>query len=61
MDNLSSVLITAEIDTHKKWDVEVVNIPGTDLIDKNDEFVHMLLHGKLAYLVGLTAHKVHWK
>ena len=61
MDNLNSVLITYKIDAHKKWDVEVVNIPGTDLIDKNHELVHMVLHGKLSNLVGLTAHEVDWE
>ena len=62
MDNLNSVLITSKIDAHKKWGVEVVNIPDTYLIVKNDdELVHMVLHGKLSNLVGLTAQEVDWK
>ncbi len=45
------VIITTAIDAHKGHAVAIINIPGAFPNTKNDEFVLMLLQGKLAELM----------
>ena len=44
------VIITTAIDTHKEHNVAIMDIPGT-FLNKEDEFVLILLQGKLAELM----------
>ena len=45
------LLITDAIDVHEVKDVAIIDIPGAFLQAKNDEFVVMLLQGKLAEMM----------
>ena len=45
------LLITAAIDGHEDRDVCIMDIPGAFLQAENDEFVLMLLRGKLAEMM----------
>ena len=47
----NGVIITMAIDANDGRDVAIMDIPGTFLNIKNDEFVLMLLQGKLAELM----------
>ena len=45
------VIITMAIDTHEGRNVAIMNIPDTFLNTENDEFLLMILRGKLAELM----------
>ena len=46
-----SLIISATIDGHEISDVMTLDIPGVFLNADNDEFVLMLMHGKLAEMM----------
>ena len=45
------LLITAAVDGYERRDVAIMDIPGAFLQAENDEFVLMLLRGKLAEMM----------
>ncbi len=48
---MDSIMITATIDTHERWDIATVNIPGAFLHAYNNKDTFMLLRGRLAKLM----------
>ena len=55
------LIITTAIDAHEERDVAIVDIPGAFLQADNDEFVLMLLRGKLAEMMVRMNPKIYRK
>ena len=55
------VLITSDINAHKRRDVAVVNIPGTLPAAYMDEDVIMVLQGRLSELMKNTEPSIYQK
>ena len=47
-------MITSEIESNNKWDVEVIDLPGLFLHTYMDEVVNMRMLGKLPEMVVLA-------
>ena len=57
--SIEAVLLTSVIDALEDRDVAVTDIPGAYLTTDIDEEVHMILEGKLAEMMVLTAPEVY--
>lgn len=61
--NMNSVILTAAVEAHEERDVAVCDLPGAylsvDMDEMGEEHVHMILRGRMAELMAMTAPAVY--